>query len=171
MLNDPELVVRAQAFRREYGALAGPREVLHQFDRKVFPGVHFTLSANPGIVFGLSMPRWAVAAATLVTVGLVGWFFATSDRTDRLLHLSLALILGGALGNLYDRLFSRISPLGMEPILRNVRDFINCKDLYYPWIFNLADVFLVAGVIGLAIHWLVTERRRPPGAAADRSRK
>jgi signal peptidase II len=165
MLSDSALEQKAQAFRREYGDRADTRDVLHQFDREVCPGMRFTLSANPGIVFGLSMPRWAVAIATLITVGLVGVFFATSDRTDRLVHLALACVLGGALGNLYDRLYSRVAPLGMDPILRNVRDFINCRDLYYPWIFNVADVLLVVGVIGLAVHWLIGERKRAAPSA------
>ena len=80
-------------------------------------------------------------------------------------HVALAMILGGALGNLYDRLFSRVEiPGTTATITRQVRDFIDLSevrlklfshDLSYPWIFNLADVLLVAGVALLIVCWWV----------------
>ncbi len=123
--------------------------------RGALPGVKFTLSTNPGVVFGLPMPRWAVAIATGLTIVLVCFFFATSDSRAWSMHTALALVLAGALGNLYDRLFSEVAlPLGnLEPIRYEVRDFIDCGDLYYPWIFNVADILLVVGAGILVIHW------------------
>ena len=159
MLTDPELIARAQRYRLHVPD-AGAREVLHQFRRGPVYGVKFTLSVNPGVVFGWRLPKWAVAIATVITIGLVCAFFATSERKARLAHLALAFILAGALGNLYDRLFSYVSPLGMEPIRRNVRDFIDCADLYYPWVFNVADILLVVGVILLAGQWFIASRTR-----------
>jgi len=82
----------------------------------------------------------------------------------------MALILAGALGNLYDRLFSEIAPLGMAPIERNVRDFMDLGDLYYPWIFNVADVLLVVGVALLCLHWIRAERRHKSAAQTRRQR-
>ncbi len=118
--------------------------------------VRVTLSVNPGVVFGLPMPVWGVAVVTCLSVLLVGAYFACSHRRDRLTHLSLALIMGGAGGNLYDRLAGKVvlPAEGAEPIVHHVRDFIDCGRLNYPWIFNVADVLLVAGVVGLAICWL-----------------
>ena len=46
----------------------------------------------------------------------------------------------------------------MDPILRNVRDFIDCSDLGYPWVFNVADVLLVIGVAILGLHWFFVDR-------------
>ena len=163
LLSDPELIARAERVRGDLppdGLWKSPEEktkyVLHEFQRGPLCGVKFTLSVNPGVVFGWRLPRLAVAFATVITIGLVCAFFATSERKARLTHLALAFILAGALGNLYDRLFSYVSPLGMEPIRRNVRDFIDCADLYYPWVFNIADVLLVVGVILLALQWFRT---------------
>ena len=170
LLNDPTLVRHAErfraAFRAEYDSEPTSREVLHQFQRPVLPRVKFTLSANPGVVFGWSMPRWAVAIATIITMVLVGVFFATSDRNAWAIHAALACILAGAMGNLYDRLFSRIVPAGAEAICRSVRDFIDCSELYYPWVFNVADVLLVVGVGILALHWVITERKRKAAVRA-----
>lgn len=162
LLNDPDLLARAEVRRQAAGetdAQAATQFVLHEFQRPLWGGVRLTLSTNPGVVFGWSMPPWAVVASTILTVALIGWFFATSDRGARLLHLAMAFILAGALGNLYDRLFSNVAPLDMEPIRRNVRDFIDCSQLHYPWVFNIADVLLVVGVGIIALHWILGARR------------
>jgi signal peptidase II len=79
------------------------------------------------------------------------------------MHVSLALILGGAAGNLYDRLFSAVRLPGLEPIRGHVRDFIDCRDLAYPYIFNVADALLVAGAAMILLHWLWSSCRE--GAA------
>jgi len=162
MLNDPDLIARAQRYRLQ-APDAEAKHILPAFQRGPVCGVKFTLSANPGVVFGWRLPRWAVVIATVITVGLVCAFFATSDRKAWCVHLALAFVLAGALGNLYDRLFSSVSPLGMEPIRRNVRDFINCEDLYYPPVFNIADALLVIGVGLLAVHWFRMARAEKAG--------
>lgn len=158
-LNDSVLITKAKRECDKYHQPPTSRQILYQFQKTVFWKVKFTLSTNPGVVFGWAMPRWAVAAASVFTIILVGFFFATSDRKAWPLHLALACILSGALGNLYDRFFSSVSPLGMTPILCNVRDFIDCSDLYYPWVFNIADVLLVIGVTVLAIQWIREKRQ------------
>lgn len=163
LLNDPGLVADAEDFRRNPHFTRTPattREVLNQFNRELCWDIELTLDTNPGVVFGWPMPPWAVIASTVLTVGLVGWFFAASDRRAWSMHLAMAFILAGALGNLYDRLFSHVAPLGMEPIERNVRDFINCKKACgYPWVFNIADVLLVVGVAVIALNWVLAAVR------------
>jgi len=158
LLNDPDLTVKAENLRR-VAQLAPPapttRQVLSIFRKPLCCGIQMTLSTNPGVVFGWSMPPWAVIASTVLTVGLVVWFFAASDRRAWSMHLAMAFILAGALGNLYDRLYSHVAPLGMEPIQRNVRDFIDCSAWGYPWVYNIADVLLVIGVAVIALNWIV----------------
>jgi signal peptidase II len=122
--------------------------------------VKLTLSVNPGGVFGSAMPRLVLVTASLLTTALVGYFFAVSDPSARLVHVGLALILGGAIGNLYDRLFSVVSVEGFEPIRHHVRDFIDCSALYWPWVFNLADAWLVVGVALMILHWVLAARRQ-----------
>lgn len=123
--------------------------------RRVCFGLSLSLSTNPGVVFGFdSIPRLVVNLITIAMSLAVLGFFLLSPARATWLHLALGLILGGALGNLYDRLFSEV-PLGpLMPIRYHVRDFIDCSDLGYNYIFNAADAWLVMGVAILAIHWL-----------------
>ncbi len=95
---------------------------------------------NPGVTFGLAGNRTTeILALTIVaTLALFVWFLGTRSRST-LLHVGLAMILSGALGNLYDRLQ-----------WHKVRDFILVY--YEPWEFtwpnfNVADSGIVTGVI------------------------
>jgi lipoprotein signal peptidase len=112
-----------------------------------------TWTQNIGAVFGLMKgQRWIFIAASFAAMGIIGWFFCTSRTTERLLHVALALILAGALGNLYDRttlgfvrdmlyLFPGVPlPFGLSWPNTNTHDV-------YPWIFNLADVYLLFGIV------------------------
>lgn len=135
--------------------------------RRVMPGLKFTLSTNPGIVFGATMiPRAMVNLATVLTIILVIGFFATSDRAAYGSHIALACIIGGALGNLYDRLFSvvRLPADWVLPIANEVRDFIDFSDLGYVWVFNIADVLLVVGVALLILTWMRPRRKKQAAA-------
>ena len=176
-LMPPQKALTEQIEQIQAGALTDPRyarkldsrEMLQHLNlrRHVCPGLDLVLSANKGAVFGMELHksgnihRLVVSLATLiVTVLMVGWF-ATSHRRAWYVHISTALILAGALGNLYDRLASCISLGGMEPILYNVRDFIDCSSIPLPfgfryvWIFNVADAWLVIGVGLMMLHWFV----------------
>ena len=77
-----------------------------------------------------------VAFSAIVSVVIVIWM-AKTHHSKRLRLSALAILLGGALGNLYDR-----ASLGM------VVDFIDLHygSFYWP-VFNLADMFIVLGVI------------------------
>jgi len=104
---------------------------------------------NKGAVFGLgSGKRWLFVVASAVAIVFILQLFAQSRSRQRILHVLLALTLGGAMGNLYDRL-----------AYGHVRDFIY---MYigvggfelWPFVFNVADVALVIGVFGLLLGWL-----------------
>ena len=159
MLGQADLRRQVQALLGRSRVAPAPTQLLHEealrryLQRQVLPGVRFTLSTNPGVVFGLDVPRPAVAIATLAALALVAVLFATSDARFRSIHLALGFIMAGALGNLYDRLFVRIELPGDGAIEHQVRDFIDCSQLHYPWVFNVADVLLVAGVAVLLVHW------------------
>ena len=84
--------------------------------------------------------------------------FISSPAAAKVLHAAIALIVAGALGNLYDRLFAVVQLKDLEPVRGQVRDFIDCSDLYYPWVFNLADMLLVLGVAVLAIVWMRADK-------------
>jgi signal peptidase II len=115
------------------------------------------LTLNRGAVFGMwAGQRVVFIFATVLAVAVVGYFFLSSRSSHRLLHIALAMVLAGALGNLYDRMLYHAvrDMLWMLPEVKlpfgltwpgGVRDA-------YPWIFNLADVYLLAGIITILIR-------------------
>lgn len=108
----------------------------------------FNLSTNPGIVFGIRAPGWAILAATAAAVAAVVMLFATSPQKRFGLHAALAMILAGAMGNAYDRLLARVTFPGDTAVrVGQVRDFIDVHIHGYHWpTFNVADILLVVGV-------------------------
>ena len=108
----------------------------------------FKLVRNEGIAFGIQLGWWPILGAALVGILLVMYLFLASDRQARAGHIGMGLILGGALGNLADRV---IPPY-------KVRDFI---DFHFWPTFNLADAFLCVGVGLLALSILRTSPDRP----------
>ncbi|HUT60860.1 MAG TPA: signal peptidase II [Phycisphaerae bacterium] len=160
LLTDPQAAQRLQ-HARTANQHADIRDLLSVCSRDVCPGVRFTLSTNPGIVFGLRVHRLAVNIATVGAMVLVLAMFGSSDRRSAFTHLAMAFIMGGAMGNLYDRLLAEVRlPLaGVEPIRHQVRDFIDLGQLHYPYIFNVADALLVIGVAILVLHWVLPPRR------------
>ncbi len=107
---------------------------------EVFSWFNLTLQHNTGAAFsflndagGWQRYFFTLIAATM-SIGLVIWLFLIS-RSHRLLALSLALILGGALGNLWDRV-----------VLGYVVDFISVhyQGRYFP-AFNIADSAISVG--------------------------
>ena len=141
-----DLATKAWAF----GALstAGPRVLVEKY-------VRFTLSTNPGIVFGIDIPGWIVQIATLGAMGAVVALFAGSARRFWGLHAALGMVLGGALGNLYDRTFVEVALRDGTTATGRVRDFIDVTlpVIDYPWpVFNIADVLLVVGLGVIMLH-------------------
>lgn len=171
LLSDPVLLARMERDIRPLGGEATAKNALRSFYRPAAPGVSFSLSTNEGVAFNLPMYRWLIVSATAVTTVLVFYFFATSFAAAHSVHVALGLILGGALGNLYDRLLGEVTVPGFEPIRYQVRDFIDCSDLRYPWVFNVADTWLVVGVGLLIVHWFLTRRSASEHDASPRPAK
>lgn len=117
------------------------------------PGVlSLKLTTNPGAVFGLGKGnRWFFVVVSVLAIGLISYLFLRSPARSTLLHLALALILAGALGNLYDRWF--------YGVVRDMLWLFPGTGLW-PWIFNLADVSLVIGVGLIILLTLFHELRR-----------
>ena len=104
---------------------------------------------NPGAVAGfLAGKTGLLIAASVLAVIFLFWLFATSRAHQWVTHIALGMLLSGALGNLYDRIFND----------GRVIDFIEV-DLHFwvfnPWpTFNLADVWLCVGVAVLMLTFL-----------------
>jgi signal peptidase II len=103
---------------------------------------------NSGIAFGLFAS--ATPIVTMLTAVAVGWmlyFFARSGARHPVLPVALGLLIGGSASNLIDRVR-----------LGHVTDFI---DLTFWPSFNLADSFIVSGVVILLVALLAADRRKP----------
>jgi signal peptidase II len=129
------------------------------------------LTANEGAVFGLGRGgRWIFIAFSLIASAVIVTIFGRSDRRTRGLHLALAAVLAGALGNLYDRLrFGVVRDMLL--LFPGVKlpfgwHWPNGSDGLYPWIFNVADACLVIGLFFLMIIMYRHERK----LQADRKR-
>ena len=113
---------------------------------QVYGPFHLTMVWNQGVSFGLfrgeaEWVRWALAAFSL---GVAGFLAVWARRVERpLLGLAIGLVMGGAIGNLIDRVrFGAVA------------DFIDFKALNFPWVFNIADSAITVGVVLLLIDSL-----------------
>ncbi|MEM1212251.1 MAG: signal peptidase II [Planctomycetota bacterium] len=116
------------------------------------------LTINTGAVFGSGAGlRWLFVGVSIIAVGVIGYLFVRSPANAWLLHAALALILAGALGNLYDRV--RYAA---------VRDMFHLfpDTRLWPWIWNLADAVLMLGV-GLVLLINLRKPQPPAEPAAD----
>jgi signal peptidase II len=102
---------------------------------------------NRGISYGL-LPQNSMTGrlllmglAMMAVIALLVWMGGTASR---LVSVSLGLIIGGALGNLADRF-----------VYGAVADFFSFHYAGFYWyVFNIADVAITAGVVGLVLDWL-----------------
>jgi signal peptidase II len=124
------------------------------------PFLRFRMGWNEGINFGLlsdhaDLTRWllvGVAVAISLWVGV----WACRDGRPRM-RVAAGLLIGGALGNAFDRV-----------IYGAVADFLNmsCCGIRNPYAFNVADIGIFAGAIGLAL-WAGPAAQ--PGDASDKT--
>lgn len=113
---------------------------------RVTPFLDLVLVWNKGISYGLFQQRgpygqWVLLALTVVAVALLWTWLARS--TSRLMVMSLALIIGGAVGNAIDR-------IAYGAVADFVLLHVTTASFSFKWyVFNLADAAIVAGVAGL----------------------
>jgi len=120
--------------------------------RVLIPGlVNLIHTSNPGVAFGLladSPTAWLAPVLIVFSVSvivLLGWMLATGRGGSLLGQCGLALILGGAAGNVLDRIMRR-----------SVTDFIDFYVGSHHWYtFNLADSAIVVGAafVVLELFW------------------
>ena len=120
----------------------------------LFPGVNFTLAHNYGVAFGMFNDNTAMSKfillgfAMLITLFIGIWLYKT-PRSQKLVCLALTFVLGGALGNILDRIQHGF-----------VIDFNDCyyKNWHW-WIFNLADAFITIGALFLIKSIIFDEKK------------
>ena len=124
---------------------------------EVLPVFSLTMVWNRGVSFGLFQAedwgRWLLAGfSAVVAIALAVW---ARKVERRLTALALGLVIGGAIGNLIDRVrFGAVA------------DFLDFTRLGFPWVFNVADSAITVGVIVLLLDSLLTPD--PKKAAATR---
>jgi signal peptidase II len=117
---------------------------------EIFPVLNITLHYNPGAAFSFlsdagGWQRWLFSVIALAVSAYICVWLMRLRREQWLLSLALALVLGGALGNLWDRLF-----------LGYVIDFVSVHwgDSYFPT-FNIADAGISVGACLLLLDMVV----------------
>jgi signal peptidase II len=122
---------------------------------EVFPPLlNFRYGENRGVNFGLfadgsDASRWfLIALALAICAGVLIW--ARRGAMRPIAQVSAGLLIGGALGNVVDRL-----------LYGYVLDFLNnsCCGLNNPFVYNIADIFIFAGAIGLI--FFADDRKKP----------
>lgn len=110
------------------------------------PFLNFQMAWNRGVNFGLlgddgAVTRWVlIALALVISAWVTRWVL--KNGAGRLGLICAGLLVGGALGNVIDRI-----------VYGAVVDFLNmsCCGVQNPYSFNIADVFVFAGAIGLVL--------------------
>lgn len=108
---------------------------------------------NPGVSFGLlradqDITRWALVLLSVGISGVFFWWLRSAER--RLTAAALGLVIGGALGNVIDRIrFGKVA------------DFFDFSGLWFPWVFNVADAAITCGAVLLAVDMLFFAEPEP----------
>ena len=120
-------------------------------DFYIYPFLNFYLVWNTGIGFGLASMETNIyyhiltAIILIINIGLI--FFLIKSKG--IYTYLIALIIGGSLGNLFDRIYYYAVP-----------DFIDLHLGDYHWfIFNVADIFITVGIIGLIFVELLKKEK------------
>jgi len=128
--------------------LLGPFALAEKGRVAVAPFLDLVMVWNRGVSYGLLQQdseagRWLLVAVGLAGSALFAWWLWRAERLVQ--ALALGLIIGGALSNVIDRL-----------AYGAVADFFLLHLGSFEWyVFNLADAWIVAGVVGLLLAWAV----------------
>jgi len=132
--------------------------------------VHITLVENPGIAFGIDPGeslRDLILIVTILTCISFLVYLLFAKKSDIRAKVAIALILGGAAGNLFDRIFYGIF-YNYGPLFQgNVVDFLDIRifrfflfdNIHGNYVFNFADVGILTGVF-ILIYLVLSSRRR-----------
>jgi len=135
------------------GWMLGPFDIQNKGRVPVAQFLDLVFVKNTGVSYGLFLQnsrqgQWILAAfAGLAVLAMAVWL--ARGVTTRLVAASLGLIIGGAVSNAIDRV-----------VLGGVADFFSLHAFGFYWyVFNIADVAIVAGVLGLLYDSLALSRK------------
>lgn len=132
------------------------------------PLFNLTWVENRGVSFGLfgdGSGRWALSAFSIAVAGILGWWALKADR--RLLITAIGLVMGGALGNVIDRI--RFGFVVDFLDFSGPHFLLGSMKINFPWIFNVADSAICIGVILLILDSVRAEQEAKVGLAAEKS--
>lgn len=119
----------------------------------VTPFMDLTMAWNTGISYGLLSDYGVTGRVLLIAfslVAIIGFSIWLMRAQSLLLALSIGLVIGGAAGNAVDRV-----------LYEAVADFVSLHAFGFYWyIFNLADVAIVAGAVGLLYDMVWGDRKK-----------
>lgn len=130
----------------------------------LIPLLNLTWVENTGVAMGMlqagdvDVMRWILVAATLTIAGAIMWWI-NSER-DNVDLFAMALILGGALGNIVDR-------VRLGYVIDFVHFYIGDWSFY---VFNVADAAITVGVVVLLLRaflWHEPQKRRKANPTGD----
>ena len=132
--------------------------------------INITLVENPGIAFGIdpgeSLKDLILVLTILTCIGFL-LYLLLAKKADLKSRIAIALILGGAAGNLFDRIFYGIF-YNYAPLFQgNVVDFLDVRflkffifnNIHSNYVFNFADVSILSGVF-LLIYIILNSKRQ-----------
>lgn len=115
--------------------------------------LHFTYVENEGAAFGMMKnARWIFMVISTLAIGAMIFYLIKYKPKSRLALVSLAMIIGGGIGNMIDRV-----------LLGYVVDFIYIKIIDFA-VFNVADAFVCVGTALLIIYIIFLYRDGKDGA-------
>lgn len=132
--------------------------------------LNITLVENPGIAFGIDPGeslRDLILIITILTCVVFFIYLLLAKKADIKARIAIAFILGGAAGNLFDRIFYGIF-YNYAPLFQgNVVDFLDVKifkffifnNIHGNYVFNFADVSILSGVF-LLIYLIISSKKR-----------
>ena len=118
----------------------------------IFPFLNFILVWNFGIGFGLAAMEANIFyhIITLIIIGVNLFLIYIFRKLNKVQSLLIAVILGGSLGNLFDRLYYFAVP-----------DFIDFHIGNLHWfVFNVADIFITIGILGLILFEIYNIKKK-----------
>lgn len=122
---------------------------------EIGPVFDLTMVWNKGVSFGLlraetDIVRWGLVLLSFVISGIFVMWLRTAER--RVTATALGLVIGGALGNVIDRIrFGAVA------------DFLDFSmdGRFFPWVFNVADAGITVGAILLAVDMIFLSETEP----------
>ncbi len=117
----------------------------------IYDFLNLTLNWNTGIAFGLlsfkaNLLYHSISALILLIIVYLIYLMVVSDKFGK---ITISLIIGGALGNIYDRLNYYAVP-----------DFIDFHVGEFHWFtFNIADIFISIGIIIIIINEIIFKKK------------